>query len=262
MKSNVEELRLQIAQLNSELHEVRSIAEELEIDGETRRPYGTLLLGVCAAVAVLAFVAATPPSVSGPLTVLAPFRVVDSKGKIIFHVQEQGSQLSSGTAVFNTRGAYVLDSSQSVVVAMIDSPLGGGLVKAMKKNDVYTRVGLGAMSEVLGVTVSENDKGLVFLGKGENGENVVYVKNSDGKVVAGLATPNDSGTVAVWNAENIPIAVLQESAAFPGGGAIAAMDPQGNSVFRARANAEGGEVCIEKKGLEFCLGPHTSVAGH
>lgn len=285
MNRNVEALRVQIAQLRSELEAVQSLTEQLDVRAGRGRPYGNLLLGVCAAVAVLSLVASAPAGKPAPLTVMAPFRVVDDANKTIFHVQDDGSQLHSNSTwvpwdkdgtlkkaedgtdirvapVFSGRGAYVLDSSGSVQAMMTAAPFGGGLVRAMEKNDSGTSVSIGAVPGEPQLVIRHNNRKLVQLGKAKSGENFVGIFNNAEKNVAALTSIQATGAVAVFNAAGKSIAFLQESEAFPGGGAFAVADPSGTVVFYANASAEGGNACVMRKLKKFCIGPSMSKAAN
>lgn len=261
----IEQLELGVKQLNDELEAVHRIAQELERRPPKVSPFTLLVTTTAAAVALVLLVGATSKK-PAPLTVMAPFRVVDSANKTIFHVQEEGSQLfipieqrhekdeAKVLPSFNTRGAFLLDSSQNIVAYMTVGP-GGGMVKVSNKQNLETAVAMAAFDDAVGVKIKEKDKALVWMGRSAGGSSVA-VYNSEEKPVAGLATDRGRGSAAVYNAKGHGVAYLTEGDG--GAGVLEVLDAAGLVAFYAHGSKTGGAACINRNAREFCIGPDVS----
>lgn len=162
-----------------------------------------------------------------PLTVKAPFQVVDGAGTPIIRVSAQQDNYS--------RGIYLFDTSSQVVVSLANAGGGtGGLVRVMRGGDLASRVSLAAYGNELGLHILRSDQEVTFLGERDfAGRFELY--GSDGKMAAELGSAEGKRTA---------LRILDG-----GGNQVAAigMDADGNGTVRA--GSASGYTAAELKAM-------------
>jgi hypothetical protein len=234
--------------------------------------------------------AAPAPAKAAPLTVRAPFTVVDALG---------APQLKVGT-VGSERGVF-LSARGNETAATLGARAGGGFVRLMRAGPSALAVIDLSYAESPGLSFGVGDTDWLHVGTGPGGNARLLISSRDGKPMAGIGedlkgsggvaqvrgtdgkmaaeivgnalggsasattsdgtpmaqlTSNDGrGAFKIYTGAGKPVAAFGEDSAHPGAGVFALMQPGGGLAVDAGFNGSVGFVRAYPQGIQsFIIG--------
>jgi hypothetical protein len=240
MKTDAEELRLQIDSLRSELAAIRTRIEMLKRrrDGKKSNLSDVMTVTLGAVLAFTFLASAQVSHVPGKLlpgrrlqnsTVHAPFAIRDEHDEAVFIVREAAppppkvddAKPPKPIDPRSRRGAYVCNHAGAPVATMqaID---GGGAVRAMDAVDPQKGASIAAAGEIADLSVVEGST-LVHVITDATGANINAFAGADFPVAGLIANPDGKGVIAVFDAPSKkPLVDLTENQL--GAGEIVGLD--------------------------------------